>query len=71
MEETCKRCYYLTGKKGDRGYKCYTGKCPAKIRDNKNKNNKIARRLRAEGIKKLEEQIDTLQSRLNRLRRGE
>jgi len=44
MKEVCKTCYFLTGKKGDGRYKCYGGDCPAKIRDDKNKNDRIARR---------------------------
>lgn len=71
MEETCKRCYSWTGRRGDNKYRCYCGNCPAKIRDDKEKNNPVAKRIRAENIKRLEGQIATLQSRLNRLRKGE
>ncbi len=33
MKEVCKKCKYLTGKKGHQHYKCYCGDCPAKKQD--------------------------------------
>lgn len=71
MKSICRTCCYWTGKKGDGKYKCYTSRCPAKIRDDKNRNNRVAKLLRIEGRKRLEGQIDVLQSRLGRLYRGE
>jgi len=42
MKESCKRCYYWTGKGGiGHAYKCYTSKCPAKQRDDKAKEEKL------------------------------
>lgn len=55
MKKVCKTCYFLTGKKGDGKYKCYCGDCPAKIRDDKDRNNKIAKRIREAEIKKAKE----------------
>ena len=67
MDDTCKHCYFLTGKKGDGKYKCYCGDCPAKIRDDKDRNNKIAERIKRAEIKRLKRQIDAFQSRLGKI----
>ena len=37
LEESCKKCYYLTGKKGHGRRKCYCGDCPAKARDERDR----------------------------------
>lgn len=38
LKESCLKCFYWTGKGGKgRAYKCYCGDCPAKMRDNLNK----------------------------------
>lgn len=71
MKEACKHCYFLTGKKGDGKYKCYCGDCPAKIRDDADKDNKISERIQARNIRRLERQIDVLRSRLKRVQKGE
>jgi len=71
MDDACKHCYFLTGKKGDSKYKCYGGDCPAKARDDKDTNNKIAERIRRVEIKGLKGRIGVLQARLKRLQKGE
>lgn len=71
MKKVCKTCYFLTGKKGDGKYKCYCGDCPAKIRDDKDRNNKIAARIKRAEMKRLKRQIGVLQARLKRVQKGE
>jgi len=33
--DECKKCLYLHPKTGKREYKCYSGDCPAKLKDDK------------------------------------
>lgn len=37
MKEVCKKCQYWTENSKHGNYKCYTGNCPAKLRDEKGK----------------------------------
>lgn len=71
MKKVCKQCYYLTGKKGDGKYKCYAGECPAKIKDDKDKNNRTAERIKRVEVKSLKRRINRLQAQLDKLCKGE
>jgi hypothetical protein len=68
IKKSCKECYYWTGKSIDKAYKCYCGSCPAKVRDEKEKESKMAELMKRAAARRLDKRRERV---LKKVSKGE